>query len=786
MYYTILQELQEEKHFHPDMEAVYVVMGKIRVTIMDTEYILGKRDVLVINSGLEHRIRGEKGSIICQAYYPRMELSRLSDRPEGLFFICNSALYHERSYAKIRGIFREMILEYMKPEAFNPCMERSLLYKLLACLMDEYASQDEEGEGAIAGENLRLRKMIQYILQNFTDNISLSVLAEKMYTSPSTLSRFFKKQTGIYFADYVNQMRLRYAVQGLLYTEDSITKIAVDSGYSNLSVFNRLFKQAYGMTPNEYRKKLKHIPLQTEVRTEEIREKLKEEFGEQEEEQRIHAVAEITEGREYKNTWGRAINVGSVHNLLLANTQYHTLYLTENLGFRYVRLWNIFSMQMMMTDGKDPEHFNYDQTDIVFDFLIEHKIIPFLDFGIRPKTAVYNVDKYVYYGNESVEFQSQKVWEQAVISFIRHMISRYGHENVSRWIFEMSYDTKHKTPFYLSNNPSYFGAYRFFYQTIRSMLPEARVGGPMAITPGEEHFLRDFLRMSRKEKCLPDFVSILLFPYVSERETEGLTFGETKNDSYEVDEIDKLQRLMKEEGIDCPIYVSEWNYTISSRSWLNDSCFRASYFTDRIVRLLDKVDMLMIWMGSDWVSNYFDVRGVAAGGNGLLTKDTICKPAYYAIQFLNTLGERLLQKEEHYVLTRKGKRDYYLLLFNHTPLEGDFLFYESRMQDPGQMDMIYEGQRPMQMQITLRGMKKGRYVIKKRTITPKEGSLLFEWSKFDFDNALTSPEVKYIRQICFPRISLKKQETEDDRLVIQEEVGRHEIVLIHIYEEDTI
>ena len=256
-----------------------------------------------------------------------------------------------------------------------------------------------EGPGRTAK---RLRKILRYISRNFTGSISLSDLAEKMYTSSSTLSRFFKKQTGIYFADYVNQVRLRHAVQGLLYSDDSITKIAVDSGFSNLSVFNRLFKEAYGMPPNEYRKQERagHQPVE-QVRGE-LKEKLEEEFSdrsgtEEKSETVIRSEVDPLESTDYRKVWKQTINVGSINTLLMANTQYHVLYLTENLGFRYVRLWNMFSAQMMITDGIHTENCSYDQLDIVLDFLVKNNIMPFLDFGVRPRTAVYNTSEYIFF-----------------------------------------------------------------------------------------------------------------------------------------------------------------------------------------------------------------------------------------------------------------------------------------------------------------------------------------------------------------------------------------------------
>ena len=305
----------------------------------------------------------------------------------------------------------------------------------------------------------------------------------------------------------------------------------------------------------------------------------------------------------------------------------------------------------------------------------------------------------------------------------------------------------------------------------------------MAITETPDVFVRNFLDFAREQNCLPDFVSILLFPYVSEEEENGLVYSATVADTFENDEVDRIRSVMEETGVNCRLYISEWNPTISSRNFLNDSCFRGSYFVKKIVELWGKADMVNVWMASDWVSNYFDVRGVANGGNGLLTKDTICKPAYYALQFLNSLGDRLLKKGSNYIVTKKEQGGYYILLFNYKMLKGECFLGGGRMDDPEQVRTIYENEEPVKVELTLRSMRADRYVIKRRTVSPREGSLLWEWEKFGYDDALTSPDVKYIRQICFPRITMKKQKTEEGSLRLCETVGPHELILIHVYEE---
>ena len=96
----------------------------------------------------------------------------------------------------------------------------------------------------------------------------------------------------------------------------------------------------------------------------------------------------------------------------------------------------------------------------------------------------------------------------------------------------------------------------------------------------------------------------------------------------------------------------EWNCSVVNRNILNDSTYRAAYIIKIIAQIWDEVDLFCLWMGSDWVSSYYDSVGISYGGSGILTKDTICKPAYYAFQLLNQLGNEL-------ILRNKRAYDYY-------------------------------------------------------------------------------------------------------------------------------
>lgn len=83
--------------------------------------------------------------------------------------------------------------------------------------------------------------------------LTLNDLAAKMLLSPAAASRLFRKAAGENFTEYRRRTRLDYVKKELETTRKSITKIAVEIGFTSSSVFNRVFREEYGATPSQYR-----------------------------------------------------------------------------------------------------------------------------------------------------------------------------------------------------------------------------------------------------------------------------------------------------------------------------------------------------------------------------------------------------------------------------------------------------------------------------------------------------------------------------------------------------
>ncbi len=105
----------------------------------------------------------------------------------------------------------------------------------------------------------RIQKVSDYIHKNLHTKILIQDVASLINMSESAFSHFFKKSTNSSFSDYVIDLRLGHAARELIETEKSINEICFDSGFSNVSNFNRSFKRKIGFTPSSFRAQQKLI-----------------------------------------------------------------------------------------------------------------------------------------------------------------------------------------------------------------------------------------------------------------------------------------------------------------------------------------------------------------------------------------------------------------------------------------------------------------------------------------------------------------------------------------------
>ena len=118
-------------------------------------------------------------------------------------------------------------------------------YKILASSSFAHSSRNQESR--------RVTKVKQYINDHYAEDLRLDNMAALVGMSPSAFSRFFKMRTGKSLSDYILDIRLGYAARMLVDSTKNISEICYESGFNNLSNFNRIFKSKRGSTPRDFR-----------------------------------------------------------------------------------------------------------------------------------------------------------------------------------------------------------------------------------------------------------------------------------------------------------------------------------------------------------------------------------------------------------------------------------------------------------------------------------------------------------------------------------------------------
>jgi len=104
-------------------------------------------------------------------------------------------------------------------------------------------------------ENLTIvEKAEKYIEMNFTEDISMEEMAGKLHVHPSHLMRSFKKEKGTTISYYRNMRRIQEAKELILFSNLTMTEIAIIVGFSNSQYFSKFFKEVEGLTPLEFKK----------------------------------------------------------------------------------------------------------------------------------------------------------------------------------------------------------------------------------------------------------------------------------------------------------------------------------------------------------------------------------------------------------------------------------------------------------------------------------------------------------------------------------------------------
>lgn len=241
--------LKCDPHLHYHVEIVYMISGRIHAYIDSEAYTVESGDLLVVFPNKIHRFIDDLPNgqhmlfIINPNLVPEFESIMANSTPETP--LIKNAASNKRLDAVMR--IMEGYLDFPKDQ------KDSLMKGYLLSFFAEFMSMLTL-EASKNDDNQAMKTVVLYCSQNFTKDLSLSMLEDELHLSKYYISHLFGDKLGIRFNDYVNSLRISEACRLLRTTEMSITEISDISGFGTLRTFNRAFTKQMGVAPSDYRK----------------------------------------------------------------------------------------------------------------------------------------------------------------------------------------------------------------------------------------------------------------------------------------------------------------------------------------------------------------------------------------------------------------------------------------------------------------------------------------------------------------------------------------------------
>lgn len=309
----------------------------------------------------------------------------------------------------------------------------------------------------------------------------------------------------------------------------------------------------------------------------------------------------------------------------------------EELGFRYIRFHDIFHDALgtvKMVDNKLV--YDWTKVDHLYDNLLEMGIKPFIELGFTP-SALKTSEQTIFYWKGNTSQPRLDLWKQLIDAFARHLIERYGIEEVRTWYFEVWNEPNLDGFWQYGDQEAYFALYGVTARTLKAIDAQLRVGGPS--TAGAA-WVPELLAHAKATQTPVDFVTThtygVDFGYLDEEGKKDLQLS--RNPDAIVGDVRKVRGEIEASHLPgLPLFFTEWSTSYNPRDLTHDSYIAAPYIISKLKGTQGIVQGMSYWTYSDLFEEPGPPTTPFHGGFGLMTKDGVRKASWFAYKYLNAL-----------------------------------------------------------------------------------------------------------------------------------------------------
>jgi xylan 1,4-beta-xylosidase len=329
----------------------------------------------------------------------------------------------------------------------------------------------------------------------------------------------------------------------------------------------------------------------------------------------------------------------------------------REIGFRYIGGHGLLHDDVAVHRPYDAGGYRgtayvFTYVDQVVDAYLRLGIKPFLELGFMPR-GLASGDQTVFWwlGNVTPP-RDHAEWARLVRALLRHLIDRYGLDEVRTWPVEIWNEPNLAHFWKDADQEAYFRLYEVSALAVKDVDAELQVGGP-AISPGADDWWEPFAEFVTARDLPADFLSVHAYSSGPAQHVPFGVYQTLRGPQHLLDQFAKPGKILAGTALaDRPLHVTEFNTSYRPDNPVHDTAYNAAYLAPVLAEGGEYADSFAYWTFSD----VFEEQGVPAsffhGGFGMLAHRQVRKPTFHLYAFLARMGQEVLARGVDHLVTR--------------------------------------------------------------------------------------------------------------------------------------
>lgn len=447
----------------------------------------------------------------------------------------------------------------------------------------------------------------------------------------------------------------------------------------------------------------------------------------------------------------------------------------EEIGFRHIRGHGLFCDDMAIyqeyeENGVKKVEYNFTYLDRVMDSYLSMNLRPFLELGFMPGKLASGTQTVFYWKGNTTPPKDYGAWCHMVQAMLRHLMERYGTEEVVKWPVEVWNEPNLWGFWEHADMEEYFKLFHYTIDAIKEVDHRFKVGGPAVCGGSDEKWIRAFMEYCQKQGIAVDFVT--RHHYTIERpEEEGHYaysvlmqpedgFANLKTTRDIIDSFPEYRGL--------PIHITEFSTSYTPKGVIHDTNLNAALIAHQLSRLGDVNESYSYWTFGD----VFEELGVPFtpfhGGFGLVAEGCIPKPTFWTFAFYKKLQVsqgKCVYKDDNIVILKQADDNYLGVAWNV------FL--------PGGTPDLPLAAEARSMKVLLPAGSE-EYTLLTQTVDEETCNPLKVWHDFGEPSHLTEAQRKLLREAARPGIRTDRLKAMDGELCVELCLEKNAVVYFEV------